>query len=223
MQEGESKTKEDFNNKSTSPKEINILLQSKYKKSKESINISINNHINNNLFLTYGNYRIFTYDKNGDPFFLIGPDYAYFSFLFILNLIYFIFLSGLMIFLCGFALGFIGIILNLIQFILFIICGLKNPGLPKRELQNESLLEKYPYQFKRCPSCNFIIDNSKHFVHCNTCGCCCEGYDHHCPWTSKCIGKGNIFYFNGMLFMVCVIFFYLIIAIVLAKPDGKKS
>ena len=198
-------------------------MQSKHKRQKDSINISINNNsINNNIILSYGNYRIFSYDKNGDPFFLIGPDYAYFSFLFIMNLIYFLFLSGLFIYICSFGFSFIGIILNLIQFILFIISGIKNPGLPKRELQNESLLEKDPYRFKRCPSCNFIIDNSKHYIHCNICGCCCEGYDHHCPWTSKCIGKGNIIYFNGTLFMICVIFIYVIIAIICAKPDNGK-
>ena len=221
MQEIELKTKEDFN-KSTSPKEINILLQSKQKKTNDSIYINISNN-NNNLILTYGNYKIFKYDKNGDPLFLIGPDYAYFYFLFILNLIYFFFLSGVIIVLSNFLSSIIGIILNLIQFILFIICGFKNPGLPKRELQNEILLEKYPYQYKRCPLCHFIIDKSKHFIHCNICGCCCEGYDHHCPWTSKCIGKGNIFYFNATLFMICIIFIYIIISIILAQPNNKKK
>ena len=230
MTEEKCKTKEDFNNKSTSQREINFLLQSKRKKPKEAINIYIANNNNNNnnnkdiIVLSYGNYKIFTYDKNGDPLFLIGPDYAYFSFLFILNFIYFVFLSGLFIYLTtSFILSFFGIILNLIQITFFIICGTKNPGLPKREIQNENLLYKYPSQYERCPSCHFIIDKSKHFVHCYTCGCCCEGYDHHCPWTSKCIGKGNIFYFNGMLFMICIIFIYVIIAIILAEPNKKAK
>ena len=226
MQEEDCKTKDDLNNKSASKKEISILLKSKRKKFHDYINISIhkiNNSNNKDLLLTYGNYKIFKYDKNGDPLFLIGPDYAYFSFLFILNLIYFIFLSGILFSLTRFILGFIGFILNLLQFIIFIICGFKNPGLPKRKLQNEKLLLKYPNKYQRCPSCNFIIDKSKHFVHCYTCGCCCEGYDHHCPWTSKCIGKGNIFYFNLTLFMVCVIFIYIILAIILSEPNKKKS
>ena len=225
MSEEECKTKDNFNNNSITQKEINILLQSKKKTPKNAINIYIKNNNNNNqdLLLSYGNYRIFTYDKNGDPLFLIGPDYAYFAFLFILNFIYFIFLSGLIITLSNFYVAFFGIILNLIQFISFIICGIKNPGLPKKEIQKEILLVKYPNIYKRCSSCHFIIDKSKHFVHCNTCGCCCEGYDHHCPWTSKCIGKGNIFYFNGMLFMVCVIFIYIIVAVICASPPGKKN
>ena len=224
MSEEECKTREDLTNKSASPKEINILLHSKRKKTNNAIKISIHNYNNNNdIIFNYGNYKIFKYDKKGDPLFLIGPDYGYFSFLFILNFIYFIFLSGLLIYLTKFILSVFGVILNLIQIIFFIICGTKNPGLPKREMQNEELLYKYPNKYKRCSSCHFIIDKSKHFVHCNTCGCCCEGYDHHCPWTSKCIGKGNIFYFNGMLFMVCVIFIYIIIAIILAEPNKKTK
>ena len=28
-------------------------------------------------------------------------------------------------------------------------------------------------------------------VHCVACGTCIHGYDHHCPWTGKCIGSRN--------------------------------
>ena len=28
--------------------------------------------------------------------------------------------------------------------------------------------------------------------HCDDCGICIEGLDHHCPWTSHCVGKNNI-------------------------------
>ena len=228
MSEEECKTKEELNNNnSINQKEINILLKSKRKNKNKHKDFSQIITISKNLeekdiIYNYGKYKIFNYDKNGDPLFLIGPDYAYFFFLLILNLIYFIFLCGLFIFLSSFIICCLGIILNIIQFILFIICGIKNPGLPKREMQNENLLIKNPNRYQRCPNCNFIIDKSKHFIHCNTCGCCCEGYDHHCPWTSKCIGKGNIFYFNGTLGMVCVIFVYFVIAVILSEPTKKK-
>ena len=219
MNEEEYKLKDDFNIQKTSPKEINILLETKRQTTNNDINISIQSNNNRDIILTYGNYKIFNYDKNGDPLFLIGPDYAYFSFLFLLNIIYFFFLSGIIIYLTKLILSIIGIILNLIQIITFIISGIKNPGLPKREIQNEILLKKYPNRYQKCALCNFIIDKSKHFVHCNVCGCCCEGYDHHCPWTSKCIGKGNIYYFHATLIMVCVIFIYLIIAVICDKPN----
>ena len=231
MIEEQCETKEDFNNnKSTSQKEINILLQSKQKQANNAINLHVSNTNNNidisihkNIQLPYGNYRIFTYDKNGDPLFLIGPDYAYFLFLLILNLIYTLFLSFVMITISSFYVSIFGIILNLIQFALFLLSGIKNPGLPKREIQSQSLLEKYPRIYKRCHKCNFIINKSKNFVHCGICDCCCEGLDHHCPWTSKCVGKGNIFYFNGTLFMVCVFFIYIIAAVIYASTSNKKK
>ena len=36
-------------------------------------------------------------------------------------------------------------------------------------------------------------------AHCYTCGRCVLDLDHHCPWTGKCIGKGNMFVFNLFL------------------------
>lgn len=33
-------------------------------------------------------------------------------------------------------------------------------------------------------------------VHCSTCQVCIGGYDHHCPWTGKCVGKGNRIFFK---------------------------
>ena len=57
--------------------------------------------------------------------------------------------------------------------------------------------------------------------HCDDCEICVEGnniiisgYDHHCPWTSKCIGKRNIktFYlFVGSI--ICMIFYFLFASI----------
>ena len=213
------------NKSSINQKEINILLESKIKDKTNDLSLIIKNpnilEEKDIIIYKYGNYKIFKFDKNGDPLFLIGPDYHFFIFLLIINLVYFLFLSGILIFLSNIIICFFGIILNLIQIGSFVICGIKNPGLPKREMQNENLLIKRPNRYQRCPSCHFIIDKSKHFVHCNACGCCCEGYDHHCPWTSKCIGKGNIFYFNGTLIMVCIIFIYFIVAIILSDHIKK--
>eukprot|EP00392_Amoebophrya_sp_AT5.2_P000351 g351.t1 len=37
--------------------------------------------------------------------------------------------------------------------------------------------------------------------HCDFCDTCIQGFDHHCPWTGKCIGKGNMHEFQ--LFIGC--------------------
>ena len=199
-------------NKSLSNNEINTLIGPK----QNNVN-SIDLDINKEFFLSYGNYKILMYDKNGDPLFLIGPDYTYFLSMLIVNLLYLIVLSGFFIYISPFYINIFGIILNMIQFMFFILCGIKNPGLPKKEIQNEFLLIQFPNQYKKCQLCKFIIDKTKKFSHCEICGCCCEGYDHHCPWTSKCVGKGNIFYFHSMIIMVFFILLYLIISLIFSN------
>ena len=213
MSEEQVKLKDEINNFSTN-KEINLSYHSKQNKNDNIVKIDINDQ---EMFLTYGRYRIFSYDSKGDPLFLIGPDYTFFIIILIINLVYFLFLSILLLSFAKLYIAIIGVILNIIQFGTTIICGIINPGLPKKELQDISLLNN-SNRYVRCNLCFFIIDNSKNYVHCEICQCCCEGYDHHCPWTSKCVGKGNIFYFYGMITMVSIVFAYLIFALIIMGP-----
>ena len=224
MSEDKIKLKYKINNIPSDYNKINIPSQSE-QNSVQIVQNSINIDINNiqNIHLPYGTYKIFLYNSKGDPLFLIGPDYSYFISMLIMNLIYTSFFTYLYITITNFYIALIGVILNIIQLLSFVLACIKNPGLPKKELQNEILLSKDPDKYVRCRSCSFIIDKSKNFYHCDICKCCCEGYDHHCPWTSKCVGKGNIFYFNAMLVMVSIIFIYVIFAFVFTKPKkGKK-
>ena len=219
MSQEKIKKKNKINKKALAKQEINILPQTEQNTTnsiENSINIDINN--NKNIVLNYGRYRIFSYNSKGDPLFLIGPDYSYFISMLIMNLIFFIFFNYLLLTLTKLLVGIIGVILNIIQLFFFIIASIKNPGLPKKEIQNEVLLNTEPDKYKRCKSCLFIVEKNKKYVHCNVCQICCEGYDHHCPWTSKCVGKGNIFYFNTTLTLVSIVFFYLILAFAFAKP-----
>ena len=194
--------------KNETNREINQLNENN---EKNIVKININD---SNISLKYGAYKILLYNSKGDPLFVIGPDYGYFISMLIMNLIYIIFFSFLFIFLTSFYISFFGVILNILQFVCLIICGIMNPGLPKKDMQNDSFLNNEPDRYERCNLCNFIIDNTKGYKHCEICEICCEGYDHHCPWTSKCVGRGNIYYFNGMLFMVMATFFYFIYAVI---------
>jgi len=221
MSQEKIKKKNKINKKALAKQEINILPQTEQNTTnsiENSINIDINNNNNKNIILNYGRYRIFSYNSKGDPLFLIGPDYSYFISMLIMNLIFFIFFNYLLLTFTKLLVGIIGVILNIIQLFFFIIASIKNPGLPKKEIQNEVLLNTEPDKYKRCKSCLFIVEKNKKYVHCNVCQICCEGYDHHCPWTSKCVGKGNIFYFNTTLTLVSIVFFYLILAFAFAKP-----
>ena len=194
--------------KNETNREINQLNENN---EKNIVKININD---SNISLKYGAYKILLYNSKGDPLFVIGPDYGYFISMLIMNLIYIIFFSALFIYLTSFYISFFGVILNILQFVCLIICGIMNPGLPKKDMQNDSFLNNEPDRYERCNLCNFIIDNTKGYKHCEICEICCEGYDHHCPWTSKCVGRGNIYYFNGMLFMVMATFFYFIYAVI---------
>ncbi len=44
--------------------------------------------------------------------------------------------------------------------------------------------------------------------HCSYCDVCVIGYDHHCPWTSKCIGKKNLVQFYIFLFYTPIFIVY---------------
>lgn len=41
-----------------------------------------------------------------------------------------------------------------------------------------------------CDIC--CVEQARDTDHCDDCGVCVEGYDHHCPWMGKCIGRGNM-------------------------------
>lgn len=45
-------------------------------------------------------------------------------------------------------------------------------------------------RFSSCSICNVLRDYGT--SHCTSCNACCVDLDHHCPWTGKCIGKGNL-------------------------------
>ena len=62
-----------------------------------------------------------------------------------------------------------------------------------------------------CKYCGFRVKPKTY--HCGECNVCVEGYDHHCPWTSKCIGRGNIVRFYVFLIMVPIFMIYIFLAL----------
>lgn len=78
--------------------------------------------------------------------------------------------------------------------------SLTNPGLilPSKETSetNKSI-------GMLCSYCNAI--KIKRSYHCKECDACIKDWDHHCVWTGKCIGEGNINYFWA--FLACTAFF----------------
>lgn len=41
-----------------------------------------------------------------------------------------------------------------------------------------------------CVECRIIREPTT--MHCTYCDVCIYGYDHHCPWIGKCVGRDNL-------------------------------
>ena len=61
--------------------------------------------------------------------------------------------------------------------------------------------------YRICNICNAIQDIDKGVEHCIDCDVCIIGNDHHCPWSSKCVGYKNM---NMFKLFVCSLFVHII-------------
>ena len=59
--------------------------------------------------------------------------------------------------------------------------------------------------------------------HCRFCNVCIEGFDHHCVWVGKCIGKNNLKTFYGLLFSVLFFYVYIIVAFSIIYFSKEKE
>ena len=100
----------------------------------------------------------------------------------------------------------------------FLISFLFNPGIPKREYFSKKFVKEYKGNFKNlinCDKCNITIPSSLKVGHCIYCKICIKGYDHHCPWIGKCIGKYTkipfyLFLISAFLYIGGSVFIFII-------------
>jgi palmitoyltransferase ZDHHC9/14/18 len=59
--------------------------------------------------------------------------------------------------------------------------------------------------------------------HCGDCGVCVRDYDHHCPWTSKCIGGNNLVRFYLFLIWTPLYLVYITIAFIVCMSENTVS
>ena len=114
--------------------------------------------------------------------------------------------------------------------ITFTICVLMNPGIPKREYYTKRFEKEYVGNFNklvRCRKCNITIPKSFKVIHCMYCDICIKGYDHHCPWIGKCVGKNNriifICSFLGIFSFWVMSFTIFIMYVSLYHKEKKKD
>ena len=79
-----------------------------------------------------------------------------------------------------------------------------DPGIipPDFYLENYEVDKMQLENYKVCKRCHAIMDLERGVEHCSDCDICIIGNDHHCPWSSKCVGKKNISMFRLFIFSI---------------------
>ena len=208
------KLEEDSNNEVISQNEEMIKKQRQISNfDPNSIEVSKTNNIINHSYLYHklGNCHAFFGNQMGDPLFIIGPQWPMFLVLtaIINGIIYFFLIK----FWSKYSKLFRGLGIFFVNFfqISFTHCFFINPGFPKNDIGRQTGIPKENFRF--CPECKFYYDINKKVNHCFDCGICIEGYDHHCPWVSKCIGNRNLYSFYCFMAGILLNFAYAIICI----------
>ena len=174
-------------------------------------------NVNKNFYQRIGNLYCFWFDDKCYPRIAIGPHWPmYVCFTSILAVTSY-FLLFVILADNDRVMKIIGYVIYLLQFLFYTTTFLANPGLPDQSI----FLENYKGEVrgKICEKCGIVIPPGNRITHCDDCNVCIIGiifkigYDHHCPWTSKCIGKGNLTSFHGFVAFTMIFFGYLILAV----------
>ena len=158
-----------------------------------------------------GNMLMFLFNKEGVPLIAIGPNKNLaFTTMIIIDIFSFCYFFFLWNILFKFYI-YIGLIIFLIQTISYLITILINPGIPSKDLW----LENYKHldeigTYRICNVCKIIMRNEDKTDHCDECNICIIGADHHCPWTSKCVGTNNKNMFYIFVFTTFTLLIYFI-------------
>ena len=149
-----------------------------------------------------GNILCLFSDSKGNPKIMIGPDWPFFLLLWggLTSVYIFIFIKYMTK--LHLIISVFGIISFLLFFIPYTATFLLNNGYPERN--EKSLIGEPRKKYQYCQVCEIWTRKDKNVEHCYECDICVEGYDHHCPWTGKCIGEKTINYFYCF---ICSIFF----------------
>ena len=181
----------------------------------------LNQKLSKYFYKRIGNTYTFFGDKDGSPLIVIGPHWPMYicfcSFISIGYLCFFYYFWSNI----SFFLKIIGIIVLLLFVISYSLTFLINPGIPKYD--ENAIMGQPKEKYRFCNYCKIWTNMEKNTAHCFDCNVCVEGYDHHCPWTGKCIGKNNLKYFYTFLISILFIFGYFVIAMTQAQNEVFKE
>lgn len=167
------------------------------------------------LYMKLGKTHTFFGDKNCSPLIVIGPQWPmYFFCCLIITIFYCLFFKSFWVYINIFF-KLIGILVFLTFFISYSYTSLINPGIPKYD--ENAILGKPRENYRFCGICCIWVNLDESTTHCYDCNVCYEGYDHHCPWTGKCIAKKNINSFYVFLVSILCTFCYFVTALTHAQ------
>ena len=143
--------------------------------------------INPNKERIFKNIHCYFY-LDSEPLIIIGPHLSYFIWIFTFVSFFSIFIYSLK------TSSYLGNIIYITGYIFFAVCYILlmigNPGIPKEKKHYD--LNDLNSNYRQCNKCNCIFKKKDTKVnHCEECGICIEGCDHHSNWATKCIGKRN--------------------------------
>lgn len=78
--------------------------------------------------------------------------------------------------------------------------GGSNTSLVIEEEKSQNEASSASISVMQCSQCRINRPNTA--SHCYECNVCVDKLDHHCPWTGKCIGRKNIFFFYAFIWML---------------------
>ena len=165
-----------------------------------------------------GNMIMLFYNNKNEPLIVLGPDWQ--SSLIMIILLILIIIYYFNFFKNSFSpnIKFYGIIISILHFILYLVCFLKNPGIPSENLwienyfKNKNNDKKINYSIKICKDCKIIIESTEHIEHCKICNICIMDMKNHSFWIGKCVGKNIKIFYNCFVFMTGVLIIYLVFA-----------
>ena len=124
----------------------------------------------------------------------------------------------------NFYIKYIGVLIYLSFEIFLVLTTITNPGVVTKKyfLENYEAEKTIIKNFRVCRKCNIVMDLDKGTEHCVECGICIMNNDHHCPWTSKCVGKKNINIFYVFVWSLGAHIVYLVFALVSLAVFSKN-
>lgn len=153
----------------------------------------------------YGKTYAFCFYKN-EPLFTIGPHFPLFVCTWILFVGFGIFVYMIQ---DNDIFKYISLIAVCWEGFIYLAVALRNPGQIHALNPNSDSISGFEKYKNFCKKCRIMKTNK--IYHCLECDICIEDYDHHCPWTGKCVGKKNVkvfytFVLSTLIYIVFEIF-----------------